>query len=62
MPIKPRPVPTFGQLPRIVKHEWYRASGDCVCSICGKLYYDHPYFVEPYEWINILCDGDMVKL
>jgi hypothetical protein len=40
----------------------YRASGDCVCQTCGKLYYDHPHLVEPYEFLNILCDGDFIKL
>lgn len=61
MPLRERPKLTFGQLRKILKHDWYRASGDCKCK-CGKLYYDHPYFIEPYEWLNILCDGDLVKL
>lgn len=39
----------------------YRASGDCVCSACGKLYYDHPS-VEGYEFLNRICNGDFVKL
>lgn len=47
---------------------FYRVSGDCVCSQCGKLYYDH----KPYKpsgkmnrgipWLNELCNGDLVKL
>jgi hypothetical protein len=41
--------------------DMYRASGDCVCETCGKLYYDHPYFTEPYEFLTI-CNGDIVKL
>lgn len=62
MPIQYRPIPTSEELDKINNHDWYRASGDCICDICGKLYYDHSYFVEPYEWLNIICNGDMVKL
>ena len=62
MPLRPRSIPTEKQIFKIEKaHDWYRASGDCKCN-CGKLYYDHPYFAEPYEWINVLCNGDLVKL
>lgn len=62
MPLRPRPVPTLEQTDKIERHDWYRASGDCICPGCGKLYYDHPHFAEPYEWLNILCGGDLVKL
>ena len=62
MPLKPRLVPTKEQIFKMETHDWYRASGDCICSECGKLYYDHPYFIEPYEWINVICNGDFVKL
>jgi hypothetical protein len=44
-----------------------RASGECVCETCGQLFFDHPD-----EWrrvgfgevpfLNILCDGTLVKL
>ena len=39
----------------------YRASGDCVCEACGKLYYDHPP-VKGFEFLNRICNGDFVKL
>lgn len=38
-----------------------RASGDCTCTVCGHLYYDHPQAV-PFIWLQILCDGRYVKL
>ena len=57
-----RPIPTQEQLDKMDNGEVYRASGNCVCDICGKLYYDHDYFAEPYEFLNILCNGDLVKL
>lgn len=41
--------------------DWQRASGDCVCDICGHLYYDH-HRVPGYEWLRMLCDGALVKL
>lgn len=47
--------------------EFRRASGECVCKECGKIYYKHPYAMnyldfqgEPY--LNKLCNGDLVKL
>lgn len=40
---------------------WYRASGTCVCSICGLQYRDHP--TEEYRNIDHrLCNGDIVHL
>lgn len=36
-----------------------RASGDCVCEVCGRVYYKHPLYVE---WLNLLCDGKLVHL
>ena len=44
---------TSGQMTRMDEGDMYRASGDCVCETCGKLYYDHPYFTEPYEFLTI---------
>jgi ribA/ribD-fused uncharacterized protein len=45
----------------------YRASGNCICNICGKKYYDHPMSAKYKSWQNemylhILCNGDLVKL
>ena len=46
-----------------------RASGDCLCSDCGKKYYDHPSDKAPesldwegHPFLRILCDGTRVKL
>jgi hypothetical protein len=55
-------VPTVEQLDRIERCDMYRAGGDVICKHCNKLYYDHPYFAEPYEWLTIICNGDIVKL
>ena len=41
--------------------DWKRASGDCVCEICGFLFYDH-HEVPGYPWLRKLCDGELVKL
>lgn len=62
MPLRPRPVPTLDQKLKADRHEWHRAGGNCVCAICGEIYYKHPYFSEPYEWLTLLCDGTLVKL
>jgi hypothetical protein len=46
---------------------YYRAAGDCVCPICGEIYYEHPVIrgkerriigIELY----VLCNTDRVKL
>ena len=45
-----------------------RASGDCVCTHCGREYQKHPH--DPYElssidshpFLRVLCDGRRVKL
>lgn len=44
-----------------VMHDWNRASGDCICEVCGYKYYDHQP-VPGYTWLRKLCDGDLVKL
>ena len=43
-----------------------RASGNCICEVCGKTYYKHP-FTDHRDWnddpyMNRLCDGRIVKL
>jgi len=38
-----------------------RASGDCLCPVCGKQYRKHPA-VEGLEWATRLCNGRCVKL
>ena len=42
-------------------HDWYRASGDCICDVCGYKFYDH-HEVPGYRWLRKLCDGTLVKL
>ena len=46
----------------------YRASGECICDICGKTYYNHKDY-EPSKftndgiaWLQELCNGELVKL
>jgi hypothetical protein len=42
-----------------------RASGDCVCDVCGKSYYQHPMagpLFEGRQWLHRVCNGDLVKL
>jgi len=44
-----------------------RASGDVVCEICGRKYYDHPMDEEQLSYdgrpfLHIGCDGKRLKL
>ncbi len=49
-----------------------RASGEAICEVCGKKYYDHPPDLRFWEevaygngkhyWVTLLCDGSTVKL
>ena len=46
---------------------FYRASGECICSECGRDYYSHPYASEARDrddqpYLHIICNGDIVKL
>lgn len=41
--------------------ESIRASGSCLCQVCGKEYRMHPRHY-PHLYLNILCDGSVVKL
>lgn len=53
---------------RLQYHDYYRASGRCVCSVCKRIYLKHPelfdYSKEPPEFTGLwlLCDGDLVHL
>lgn len=40
---------------------WYRTGGDCICTTCNKVYYDHPHLF-PWIVLHVLCNGDCVKL
>jgi len=44
-----------------------RASGGCICSVCGKTYYEHPYCksilsFDGHPFLTEICDGTLVKL
>ena len=46
---------------RDLSRSFVRADQDLICDTCGQPYGRHPgYPVEP--WLNILCDGRLVKL
>lgn len=38
-----------------------RASGDCLCLDCGREYRRHSVDVD-HPYLNVLCDGSVVKL
>jgi hypothetical protein len=45
----------------------FRASGDCICDVCGKEYRQHPVDEEQLSYTGdpfliVLCSGDRVKL
>lgn len=47
--------------------EMRRASGDCLCDLCGREYRRHPFTFEYTDWngepfLHVLCNGDLVKL
>jgi len=35
---------------------YIRADGRCICSICGKEYRQHPYWMT----FHLLCDGHLL--
>jgi hypothetical protein len=44
---------------------WSRASGDCHCEVCHRLFYDHPRYWDPgrfEEGFTLLCDGSLIHL
>lgn len=41
--------------------DYSRAGGDTICQLCDKVYYDHPQH-EKFRFLNVLCNGDVVKL
>ena len=45
---------------RVDEGDWYRASGDCICDVCGFPYYDHQP-VTGFRWLLKLCNGDLIK-
>ncbi len=46
---------------RVERGEWKRASGACICTVCGEEYFDHAPVVG-YTWLTRLCNGNLVKL
>jgi len=46
---------------RVDRGDWKRAGGDCICDVCGFVYYDHQV-VTGYRWLRKLCNGELVKL
>ena len=62
-PLEPIPQKTD----KLPEFDFIRASGDCVCPVCGETYYKHPYNLDivdgnGYPWLHVLCDGTLVKL
>ena len=46
---------------------WRRASGSCICKLCGLAYREHPMFDEQLGMVSHpidhrLCNGDVVHL
>jgi len=54
--------------------DFYRADGRCLCPICNKPYFDHPFCANSADpsmqdsalfksySLNVLCNGDHVHL
>lgn len=42
-------------------NSWYRASGDCACKECLKMYKEHSHGSYIFATFHILCNGDVVK-
>ena len=51
--------PTLGRM--IEEGEWIRASQHSICEKCGEKFSKHPS-LEQNDWLNVLCDGTLVKL
>ena len=52
---------------RIDRGMYYRASGDCLCGLCGRDYWRHPECTGSQRWsdmgwLHLLCNGDLVHL
>lgn len=50
----------FQQLHQDTETDFYRASGSCLCELCGLTYRLHPYDEELA--VNRLCNGEFVHL
>jgi len=46
---------------QIDNDNWLRASGDCECPVCHRLYREHPEWQEVPTFV-LICDGSVFKL
>jgi len=46
---------------QIENDNWLRASGDCECPVCHRLYREHPEWRECPTFV-LICDGSVFKL
>ncbi len=67
-PVVPRSTTEWRELPLDYRGEpaadspdFIRAGGDAVCAECQKAYHSHPQHSE-FSFLNVLCDGTVVKL
>lgn len=54
-------IPDEADLKAMEEGKWYRVSGECICSICKREYYYHPY-LHKFAFVKRICDGTIVKL
>lgn len=59
---------TLQQLANVNQHEapeFFRASGDALCAVCGKSYREHPsdrtILYDGCPFLTVLCDETRVK-
>ena len=50
----------FQQLHQDTETDFYRASGACLCELCGLEYLMHP--LDEELAVNRLCNGELVHL
>lgn len=50
----------FQQLHQDTETDFYRASGACLCELCGLEYRKHP--LDEELAVNRLCNGEFVHL
>lgn len=55
--------PTKEQIEKVNNEEWFRAGGECICTVCNKFYNQHKVVeFSEYFHLNELCSGELVKL
>lgn len=60
-------LPDLGEALGLDLPDFFRAAGACICPGCQQEYRKHPYSQEYRDWLgtpylNVLCDGSLVKL